>query len=236
MKFIILAYQLIVVFSMIPYIYASDETYYSQYKQDSFIYNTFFKDKKNGTFVEIGANNGILISNTYFFEKYLGWSGICIEPIPDRFEELQKNRNCICINGCITDVSGWKEFLLLTGPNHIQMLSGLVEKYDSQHVERIENELKENGGSKKVVRVECFRLMDLLKHFAIKHIDYISIDTEGGELSILKSIDYDSVEISIIGVENNYDSSDINDFLISKGYIFVTRLGCDEIYKRNSIG
>lgn len=50
----------------------------------------FFKNLKNGVFFDIGAHDGVSLSNTYFFEKELGWSGICLEPIPEVFERLKK--------------------------------------------------------------------------------------------------------------------------------------------------
>ena len=130
-KCIIILYQIMLLIGMIPYSGASQVSFYSQSGQDRFIFNTFFKNKREGTFVEIGANDGIKFSNTYFFEKHLGWQGICIEPMSGPFEELQKNRNCICVKGCITDMPGTKDFLLITG--YSEMLSGLLEKYDPRH-------------------------------------------------------------------------------------------------------
>ena len=62
--------------------------YYSQNYQDYWVY-TELNNYKNGYFVDIGAANGIFISNTYFLEKNLNWNGICVEPnkylLPDRF-------------------------------------------------------------------------------------------------------------------------------------------------------
>jgi hypothetical protein len=48
-----------------------NECFYSQSGQDKFINNLFFRNKRNGFFVEIGAYNGIDGSNCYFFEKFL---------------------------------------------------------------------------------------------------------------------------------------------------------------------
>ena len=62
--------------------------FYSQYKQDEWLYNNHFKNKKNGTFLEIGADDGIDKSNTKFFED-LGWVGMCIEASPKRFKLLK---------------------------------------------------------------------------------------------------------------------------------------------------
>ena len=48
---------------------------------------------KNGFFIECGANDGVNQSNTWYFEKKLNWRGILIEPVPNLFKELKKNRN-----------------------------------------------------------------------------------------------------------------------------------------------
>ena len=66
--------------------------YYSQCGEDKFLNDTFFKNKKNGVYIELGALNGVLISNTKFFEDKLNWKGILIEPHPEEFERLKCNR------------------------------------------------------------------------------------------------------------------------------------------------
>ncbi|MGL4348372.1 MAG: FkbM family methyltransferase [Chlamydiales bacterium] len=119
--------------------------YYSQYGQDQFVNENFFKNRTKGIFVDIGAHNGISLSNTYFFEKELDWTGICIEPIPHVFKQLQKNRNCLCICSCITtEHNTIQHFLQISG--YPEMLSGLVDKFDKRHLDRITHEIKESGG------------------------------------------------------------------------------------------
>ena len=55
-----------------------------------------------GTFVEIGANDGLHMSNSYFFERYLGWRGLCVEASPQIFSLLERNRpNCTNINALV---------------------------------------------------------------------------------------------------------------------------------------
>jgi len=56
--------------------------------QDMYAY-LYFKGKKDGYFVDIGAFDGITISNTYALEK-IGWKGICVEPVPEIYERLIK--------------------------------------------------------------------------------------------------------------------------------------------------
>ena len=66
---------------------------YSQYGQDILLNNLI--NKQNGFFIDIGAHDGICFSNSYLFETELEWNGICIEPLPNIFKKLEKNRKCI---------------------------------------------------------------------------------------------------------------------------------------------
>jgi hypothetical protein len=63
--------------------------FYSQFNQDRYMFETFFKENKKGFFVDIGAHDGITGNNTKFFEE-IGWSGVCVEPLPFIFEKLKK--------------------------------------------------------------------------------------------------------------------------------------------------
>lgn len=208
---------------------------YSQFGQDQFVKENFFIDKKDGIFVDIGAHDGKTINNTFMFEQN-GWKGICIEPMELIFEKLIRNRSCTCIQGCISDISGPQEFLhVISGNLHVEMLSGLASKYTPEHRQRVERELKRTGGKLEVIMVQCYLLHAILDEHHIDQIDYLSIDTEGGELDILKTIDFNRVTITVIDVENNnsHDRS-IQKFLEEKGYIYIKRLGVDEIYYRNT--
>src|SRR5271154_2832757 len=101
-------------------------TYYSQYKQDYWV-DRLLKRREKGIFLDIGANDGVSISNTYFFEQSRGWEGICVEPIPDVYARLVNNRKCQTINACISDKAGQEVFFRIEG--HNEMLSGLKSEY-----------------------------------------------------------------------------------------------------------
>lgn len=211
----------------------SESQFYSQCKQDAYLYEHIFKDKPNGVFVDIGANDGITLSNTYFFEKQMGWTGICIEPIPEIFARLKSNRNCICIQGCIADKAGTQSFLRVRSPAYgTEMLSGIIDKYDQRHIQRIQKEVKRTGGSTEILSVPCYTLTQLLIEHNIHHVDYLSLDTEGGELDILKSIDFSKIDIDVIDVENNYRSHAFQQLLEPYGYKKIATLSQDEIYRK----
>lgn len=204
--------------------------FYSQIKQDEILYNRYFKDLTNGVFVDIGAHDGITGSNTLFYEKHLNWTGICIEPLPSVYKQLIENRSCVCLNYAICNSDGEKDFLEVNG--YSEMLSGLVEYYDARHLSRVNRELQQYGGSTNIIKVKTRRMKDVLTDTNIKEIHYLSIDAEGSELEILKSIDYDRVFIHVIDIENNYGDTFhiIRDFLVEKGFINKFSIEFDEIF------
>ena len=63
--------------------------YYSQCQEDIFLNENIFKNKKNGVYIELGALDGVLYSNTKFYEDSINWKGILIEPHPEKFKLLQ---------------------------------------------------------------------------------------------------------------------------------------------------
>ncbi|WP_366915497.1 FkbM family methyltransferase [uncultured Gelidibacter sp.] len=79
--------------------------YNSQYKQDRFLDTTVFNAKRNGFFIDIGAHDGISLSNSFLFEKHRAWKGICIERNPKVFSKLEKNRSSTSLNICVGEVN-----------------------------------------------------------------------------------------------------------------------------------
>lgn len=202
--------------------------YYSQIGQDRFLNEAVFKGKESGIFVDIGAHNGIEFSNSYFFEKHKNWNGICVEPLPDVYKELVKNRKCICIEGAISAEHGYQNFLQALG--FAEMLSGLVNEFDPRHVERIKITQQVYGGSVEVIPVATYPLQVLLDSCNIFDIDLCSIDTEGAELTVLKTIDFSKVKIECLTIENNFQETTIQNYLQDKGYILLAKIEFDDIY------
>ena len=200
--------------------------YYSQHNQDQFVYENFLKDIQKGFFVDIGAYDGVTQgSNSLFFEQ-LGWDGICIEPNPARFNLLEQNRKCICLNYAIADTIGEASFLqILDG---IDTLSGLADSFSESYKQELHRVMRNHSYRHEYVTVKTERFENLIPNTKI--IDYLSIDTEGNELSILKSIDFDKYNIYVMTIENNaYDDRFVK-FFSDKPYTLAAKLGCDEVY------
>jgi len=203
--------------------------YYSQIGQDKYLNERFFHNKKNGVFIDIGAYDGLTHSNTYFFEKELGWTGICFEPIPRLYEKLKHNRTCKCINACVANRPGPVDFLFVDGVP--EMLSGMLQTYDVRQFERVKYEVAHDGGTYYAIKVPAVTLNEVLAEACITYVDFLSLDTEGSELMILQSINFDKITIYAISVENNFEDPKIRMLLESKGFRHVTRLAKqDDVY------
>lgn len=197
-------------------------TFHSQHKQDYYLETQVFKGFKNGVFVDVGAHDGICLNNTLYFEREHQWTGINIEPNPDVFAKLVANRPaCTNLNIAIDAKEGTAEFICNSG--YTEMLSGLKDYYHPSHTQRLGAELKVYGGETKVIQVQTNTLANVLQN--TPHVHYLSVDAEGGELPILKSIDYSKTFIDIIGFENNYQDTTIKivQFLIIKGFVVLAK-------------
>jgi len=203
----------------------------SQLGQDRIV-DEYLHGKRNGVFVDIGAYDGVTFSNTLMLERDRGWAGICIEPLPDVFVELRKNRRCICVQACLGNrEEPAVEFLNVTsGAVWTRMLSGVLSEYDPRHLGRVDVELGAYGGSKSVIRVPMRHLHGLLQEHGIGIVDYLSIDTEGSELLILRSTILSAIGNPCITVENNYDDPAIDEVLRGQGYRLHTPIQWDRFY------
>ena len=205
---------------------------FSQHGQDRFVYETFFKDRtEKGTYVDIGAYDGVKFSNSFFFERHLGWRGICIEPLPNAFEKLKANRTALCLNCAISDHSGVGNFVDVDMGKFEKMYSGLWANYDPRHLDV----LRQDAERAKVIQVDIRRLEEVLDAYGMRRVDYMSIDTEGSELKILKDIDLGAYDVRVLSVENNYGDPEIRRVLVEAGYHLVHVFsGFDELYVKES--
>ena len=197
--------------------------------QDVFIYENYFPGCNDGFFVDIGAAEGISRSNSYFFEKELGWKGLCVEAQEHSYNQLVKNRDCTCVLACMSDIEEEVEFM--TFKNGGDAVGGIIKYYAPEHVEK---QIKkwEHNSSKVVVNTRTAH--DILGEHKVEKVDYLSIDTEGSDFLILKSIDLKQLNVKCISIENNYGNSDIKKYLEDQGYRFSRRFRNDDVYVHES--
>ena len=198
--------------------------YFSEAGQDMLVKENFFKDQKSGFFLEIGAFNGIEGSNCYHFEKFMNWQGIAVEASPLQFERLKKNRNCELINAALASENKQVEFFEIV--EGFTQMSGINNINFQNSLERI----KKNSNSKiNKIKIESKTFNKLIPNDQI--IDLISIDIEGNEFEVLKSIDFDEYQIKVIIIENNIPNElSYLEFFLEKNFCYFDRVGMDEIY------
>ena len=199
--------------------------FFSQFGQDRYLYRHLFENKRDGIFVDVGAYDGLTASNTLFFEKFLGWKGVCVEPDPAQFAKLVTFRSCTCVQTCIAEKDGTARFLSVT--DGLTQMGGLVDHYDPQDLKMVSER-----SATKIVSLATRRLDAVLKEHNVSAIDFLSIDTEGSELSILRSFDLARFKVRALSVENNRNASHIPDYMQGLGYRRIVRLGVDDIYAK----
>lgn len=190
----------------------------------------FYKNKTNGFFIEIGANDGIDLSNTYMLEKNYLWKGICCEPIPDKYKKLIINRpNSICCEKAIYNKSDLN--VLFDIANNDDVFSGISLNIDCYK--------KYVNKNKTTITVKTITLEDLLDNCnAPLFIDYMSLDTEGSEYEILKPFNFNKYIFGLIDVEHNFiepKRTQIKNLLLSNGYIYLGENKWDDMYKHSSL-
>jgi FkbM family methyltransferase len=183
------------------------------YISDNFMIDTASIAPK--IFVEFGACDGIKFSNTFLLEKN-GWQGIVAEPAKKWHKKLKANRNCKISLKAVTSVSGNKLYFVETVDGEFSSLRSFAES-DMFGQYRMDNTYSE-------YLVDTISLNDLIKQNGFyEEITYLSIDTEGGERSILETFDFKQFNPAIISVEHNYsvEQENLDHLLIDLGYIKV---------------
>ena len=186
----------------------------AQVRQDLFVISEL-NFKRDGFFIEIGAQDGISGSNSYMLEKIFNWGGIIVEPSRTYKNVLPRNRNCKIDNSAIWSTSGIHFQFADLGHSGLSSIKNLMGE-GIHGKTRSESHFEE-------YEVQTLSLKDLLiKHNAPKVIDYLSIDTEGSEYEIISNFDFESYLIKIITIEHNYEEKQrelIKQKLNSAGYV-----------------
>jgi hypothetical protein len=116
---------------------------------------------------------------------------------------------------------GVADFIYNTGAT--EMISGLYKDYDERHHMRLQYENEKYGGKTELIKENTKKRETICDEHNIKKINYLSIDVEGAEFDVIKSINFDKVFIDVIGFENNYNdnSRPIVEYLLNKKYVVI---------------
>jgi hypothetical protein len=216
-----------------------DHLYRSQFGEDGILWQVF-RQRPVGYFIEVGAYDGVTLSNTFFLEQ-MGWCGLLVEPIPvlaQRAAAARPRSRVIAAAASRPEKKGTAKF---TVTQNVPVLSFL--EADQDHVDRCIRE----GAQLVEIEVPVTTLDDILMQERRNpapfgspwiprkgwQIDLVSIDTEGCELDVLEGFNLERYTPRILLIENDRASgSDIEPYLEKHGYRKFHRQKINDFYVR----
>jgi FkbM family methyltransferase len=185
--------------------------FWSQSREDIAIHN-FFCNKTGGSFVELGALDGVQYSNTKFLEDHRQWSGLLIEAQPESAARLKRNRprvvtiaSAVCAEGVDT----------LTFTGRADAVSGSVNTMTDRF------RTVYHGMNSNTYSVPCGPIGQMIRDANLTHVDLFSLDVEGGEFQVLETMDWNiSVTLWVIELDGYNPQKDekVRKLLKSHGY------------------
>lgn len=177
----------------------------------------YFGNKRNGVFVEIGANDPTSPeSQSYHLETELGWTGLLVEPIPylAQLARDERPKAIVCECAC-------------TAPQKVGKLELLIPKTEGElvtgHASLEANIDEHNYQEFESISVDAVTLGDIYSEKNINHIDLLSIDVEGAELDVLLGADLERTKPKLILLEDKHLYLFKHRFLVKSGYVLAQR-------------
>jgi FkbM family methyltransferase len=167
--------------------------------EEQFAYYAFFgggteAPVRGGTFLELGANNGIHATNTRALERCLGWRGVLAEGHPALFAQLRKNRpHSLSLGMAVCPTHTTANFT-----RRASVTSGILSQIDAHHLRRFRIP---SSGPNATIPVPCAPLGDWLGLLRVGHVDLFSLDVEGAELLVLETLDWSRFSVGLMIVE-----------------------------------
>jgi FkbM family methyltransferase len=224
------------------YLYPHTRISYSQNGEDLIIKDLFSRIRiQHPTYLDIGANEPFLISNTYLLYSK-GSKGVCIEPNLYLYKKLKRKRKLdTCINaGIAFDEKTEADFYLF--PKEANGL-GTFSKKEAEFWEITGNETIGKYKVEAVIKTALVNINEIMEKYFSPHPNFITIDVEGLDLQILKTINFEKFKPEVFCVEtlgyggNNTEvkNSELVNFLEAKGYFIYADTYINTIFCRKDV-
>lgn len=203
---------------------------YSQCGEDLVIDHLLFGYFKleRFSYLDIGSSHPIRINNTYLFYKK-GFRGVCVDANPVLIELYGNERpEDIFINSGVTsEYNNEQDFYIMNSPFIHTFDSKVAKGMVAKHGFQID----------KVIKMRTMNINHIIKDYCKSPPELISIDIEGLDFDVLKSINYDKYRPKIIIVEmcgygkiKDNQSSKMANFMQRKNYIWWGNVGFSSIF------
>jgi len=194
-------------------------SHYAEFAEDVMV-NRIFQNFKSGFYVDVGAYHPYKGSLTFgLYNK--GWKGLNLDISETSIDLFNLARpKDININCAISDFSGDTYY------------------YENSAINQ-QNSLINSDKNQKKIKIQSYKLSEIINFNKINKVDFVNIDTEGNELQVLKGIDFDKINPVLFTIEDNsFEINDVNKkekikFLEEKNYKLINIIGVTMFFVKN---
>jgi FkbM family methyltransferase len=199
--------------------------YQAQHGEDRWL-EEYFRGSPPGFFVEVGAYDGVVLSNTYFLET-IGWKGLLVEPDPGKAACCRMNRPKARVFECAAVASDAMPEISFNVVDGGEVYSAAGELTEFQR-----KRLDDWGLKARRITVPGKTLDAMLTEAGAPGVDFVSIDVEGGEADILRGFNMTRWRPRVVMIEVNslLRSREVRDVFRQHGYVYLTSIEINEIY------
>ena len=205
--------------------------YYSQDEEDKYLYDNYFSKytlQGQKYFFEMGAMDGVIYSNTKFYEDTLQWKGVLVEPNPVLYSQLLENRpSCLSMGVLVSNQQEPLDFIICREVGAVSSVKNTCPEmfqtvfYDHNYTY-----------TRKMIPVD---LTTILRKSGFPRIDFMSVDVEGHEMEVLDSFDFSIPTVLwLLEALDGKSEKCIKDFMEARQFKFIERMGRNLIFIHES--
>ena len=192
----------------------------------------------HGFYVDLGANDGRAFSNTYHLEKSLGWREILVEPVMHVYFRARMIRDTgtntfYCC--ALVDESFENEFVEISYSGLMSVAGDNVSEFKPNEWAELGSQFLGRGEHIQKTWSQARTLKSVLEESgAPKNIDFLSMDVEGSEFSVLKNFDFNLYVFRFILIEAKLDSH-THKLLVTRGFTLIAQIHQNLFFKNEKI-